>query len=215
MPEISHKPMTTAALVVAAGRGTRAAGPLPKQYAKVGGVPVLARTLGVFLDHPRIDLVQVVIGAGDVALYHAAVEGLRCDRLLAPVEGGATRQASVRNGLAALAGHAPGKVLVHDAVRPFVAPGILDAVLDALETAPGALAAIPLTDTLKKAGQDARVAATLDRAGLWRAQTPQGFRYPDIVAAHAMAEAAGKTDLTDDATVAEFAGLSVALVPGS
>jgi 2-C-methyl-D-erythritol 4-phosphate cytidylyltransferase / 2-C-methyl-D-erythritol 2,4-cyclodiphosphate synthase len=207
--------LTIAALIVAAGRGTRATSPLPKQYARVGGVPVLARTLRVFLDHPRIDVVLVVIGAGDAPLYMSAVAGLDSDRLLGPVEGGATRQASVRNGLAGLAAHAPGKVLIHDAVRPFVTSAIIDGVIEALEHAPGALAAVPLADTLKRAGPDARVAATLDRAGLWRAQTPQAFRYADIVAAHARAEASARTDLTDDAAVAEFAGLAMTLVPGS
>jgi 2-C-methyl-D-erythritol 4-phosphate cytidylyltransferase/2-C-methyl-D-erythritol 2,4-cyclodiphosphate synthase len=207
--------LTIAALIVAAGRGTRAASSLPKQYARVGGVPVLARTLRVFLDHPRIDVVLVVIGAGDGPLYLSAVAGLECERLLGPVEGGATRQASVRNGLKALASHAPDRVLIHDAVRPFATSATIDGVIEALEHAAGALAAVPLTDTLKRAGPDARIAATLHRAGLWRAQTPQGFRYADIVAAHARAEAAGNTDLTDDAAVAEFAGLAVVLVPGS
>ena len=111
--------------------------------------------------------------------------------------------------------HAPDRVLIHDAVRPFVTSATIDRVIEALEHAPGAIAAVPLTDTLKRAGPDARVAATLDRAGLWRAQTPQGFRYADILAAHARAEAAGNTDMTDDAAVAEWAGLAVALVPGS
>jgi 2-C-methyl-D-erythritol 4-phosphate cytidylyltransferase/2-C-methyl-D-erythritol 2,4-cyclodiphosphate synthase len=176
---------------------------------------VLARTLRVFLDHPRIDVILVVIGAGDGPLYLSAVAGLECERLLGPVEGGATRQASVRNGLKALASHAPDRVLIHDAVRPFVTSATIDGVLEALEHAAGALAAVPLTDTLKRAGPDARIAATLHRAGLWRAQTPQGFRYADIVAAHARTEAAGNTDLTDDAAVAEFAGLAVVLVPGA
>lgn len=206
--------MTIAALIVAAGRGTRAASALPKQYARIGGIPVLTRTLQVFLNHPHIDAVQVVIGAGDAFLYNAAVAGLECDRLLAPVDGGATRQASVRKGLAALAAYVPDKVLIHDAVRPFVTPAIIEGVIGALERAPGALAAVPLADTLKKAGGDARVFGTLDRTGLWRAQTPQGFRYPDIIAAHLKAEDAGLTDLTDDASVAEFAGLEVVLIPG-
>ena len=176
---------------------------------------MLARTLRVFLDHPRIDVVLVVIGAGDAPLYMSAVAGLECERLLGPVEGGATRQASVRNGLEALAAHAPDRVLIHDAVRPFVTSATHRRGDRGARACAGALAAVPLTDTLKRAGPDARVAATLDRAGLWRAQTPQGFRYADIVAAHARAEAAGNTDLTDDAAVAEFAGLAVVLVPGS
>ncbi len=207
--------MTTAALIVAAGRGTRASSPVPKQYARVAGTPVLARTLAVFLRHPRIDIIQVVIGAGDADLYAESVAGLERGKLLPPVAGGATRQASVRSGLAALARHAPDQVLIHDAARPFLPFAVVDRVLAALSANPGAIAAVPLADTLKKAGPDGRIASTLDRAGLWRAQTPQGFRFAEILAAHAAAEVAGKADLTDDAAVAEFAGLPVVLVLGS
>jgi 2-C-methyl-D-erythritol 4-phosphate cytidylyltransferase/2-C-methyl-D-erythritol 2,4-cyclodiphosphate synthase len=182
---------------------------------RVGGVPVLARTLGVFLDHPGIDLVQVAIAAGDEPLYSNAVASLEDGKLLAPVHGGATRQVSVRNGLHTLAPHAPDQVLIHDAARPFVTHDVIDRVLAALLESPGVVAAIPLADTLKQAGPDNRVAATLDRAGLWRAQTPQGFRFADILAAHERAEAAGRNDMTDDAAVAEWAGLPVTLVQGS
>ena len=207
--------MKTAALIVAAGRGTRASGPLPKQYVRIGGVSILARTLGVFLDHPGIDLVQVAIAAGDEPLYATAVASLGDSRLLPPIVGGATRQVSVRNGLRALAPHAPDRILIHDAARPFVTPGVIDRVLAALAGIPGAVAAIPLADTLKQAGPDNRVAATLDRAGLWRAQTPQGFRFADILAAHERAHAAGRDDMTDDAAVAEWAALPVTIVMGS
>jgi 2-C-methyl-D-erythritol 4-phosphate cytidylyltransferase/2-C-methyl-D-erythritol 2,4-cyclodiphosphate synthase len=207
--------LNTAALIVAGGRGTRASSVLPKQYARIGGTTVLAGTLGVFLEHPRIDLVQVVIGAGDAERYAAAVEGLNCRKLLPPVEGGPTRQVSVRHGLEALKAHGADRVLIHDAVRPFVTADIIARVIDALAHAPGAIAAVPLADTLKKAGPGQRIAATLERTELWRAQTPQGFRFAEILAAHAAAAAAGKTDLTDDAAVAEWAGLRVVLVMGA
>jgi 2-C-methyl-D-erythritol 4-phosphate cytidylyltransferase/2-C-methyl-D-erythritol 2,4-cyclodiphosphate synthase len=207
--------LKTAALIVAGGRGTRASSALPKQYTRIGGTSVLAHTLGAFLEHPGIDLVQVVIGAGDAARYTVAVEGLGGDRLLPPVHGGPTRQASVRHGLEALKAHAPDRVLIHDAVRPFVTADIVDRVLEALARTSGAIAALPLADTLKKAGPDRRIAATLDRAEVWRAQTPQGFRFAEILAAHAAAEAAGNSDMTDDAAVAEWAGLPVALVMGA
>ena len=164
---------------------------------------------------PRIDVVQVVIGGGDAKPYALAIEGLRGDRLLPPVNGGQTRQASVRNGLEALKAHAPDRVLIHDAVRPFVTADIITRVLETLAHAPGAIAAVPLADTLKRAGPDRRIAATLDRAEVWRAQTPQGFRFAEILAAHAAAEAAGNSDMTDDAAVAEWAGLPVALVMGA
>jgi 2-C-methyl-D-erythritol 4-phosphate cytidylyltransferase / 2-C-methyl-D-erythritol 2,4-cyclodiphosphate synthase len=205
----------TAALIVAAGRGVRAATPKPKQYVAMGGIPVLARTLGVFLGDPRIDLVQVVIGAGDECNYADAIAGLSGPKLLAPVTGGETRQASVCNGLDALKPHRPDQVLIHDGVRPYVSGDIIDRVIDALREAPGAIAAIPVSDTLKQAGPDGRIAATVDRAGIWRAQTPQGFRFADILAAHEAAAAAGRLDLTDDAATAEWAGLPVALVLGS
>ena len=206
--------LKTAALIVAGGRGIRTGSPLPKQYARIGGEAVLARTLRAFLAHPGIDVVQVVIGEGDADRYGAAVEGLDCSQLLPPICGGPTRQASVRNGLEALKAHAPDRVLIHDAVRPFVTADVIARVLEALAHAPGAIAAMPVADTLKQAGADRRIAATLDRSQVWRAQTPQGFRFAEILAAHAAAQAAGIA-MTDDAAVAEWAGLPVALVMGT
>jgi 2-C-methyl-D-erythritol 4-phosphate cytidylyltransferase/2-C-methyl-D-erythritol 2,4-cyclodiphosphate synthase len=175
---------------------------------------MLARTLGVFLDHPAIDMVVVAIAKADRPLYDQAI-GRGHPKLLAPAAGGATRQRSVLNGLTALKPQAPARVLIHDAARPFVTCDVIDRVLDVLELAPAAIAALPLADTLKRAGSDGRIAATIDRAGLWRAQTPQGFRYDAILAAHEAAAAAGREDLTDDAAVAEWAGLTVELVEGS
>ena len=204
--------MRTAALVVAAGRGTRAGAPYPKQYLTLGGMSVLARALAPFLD--LAELVQVVIAAGDQALYRTAL-GPLADRLPPPVLGGSTRQASVNRGLLALARHAPDAVLIHDAARPFVTADIIARVRAALGAAPAAIAAVPLTDTLKRVGPDQRVAATLERAGLWRAQTPQGFRFADILAAHRAADAAGLHAFTDDAALAEWARLPVVLVMGS
>ena len=225
--------MTTAALIVAAGRGTRAAGPLapvPKQYAQLGATPgatsgaipgaipgatsVLARTLGVFLEHPGIGLAMVAIAEADRALYNRAIAGDH-PKLVLPALGGATRQRSVLNGLRALAPFAPSEVLIHDAARPFVSPDILTRVLGALKRGPGAIAAVPLADTLKRAGPGRRIEGTLERAGLWRAQTPQGFRFADILNAHEAALAAAREDLTDDAAVAEWAGIPVELVEGS
>jgi len=207
--------LKTAALILAAGRGTRARGPQPKQYAAIGGVPVLAYALRAFLAHPDIALVAVAIAQGDEARYRAAVAGLASDKLLSPIGGGPTRQASVGNGLSALGVHLPDLVLIHDAARPFVTRDLIDRVLGALAQSPGAIAALPLADTLKEAGPGGRIKATVDRAHLWRAQTPQGFRFADILAAHAPARAAGLEDMTDDAAVAEWAGLPVALVLGS
>jgi 2-C-methyl-D-erythritol 4-phosphate cytidylyltransferase/2-C-methyl-D-erythritol 2,4-cyclodiphosphate synthase len=207
--------VTTAALIVAAGQGTRARAAVPKQYALLGGTSVLARTLSVFLDHSAVDLIIVAIAAGDRALYDQAVHRREHPKLLPPVAGGAMRQRSVLNGLRALAPLSPAHVLIHDAARPFVTADVLDRVLAALQRAPGAVAAVPLSDTLKRGGPDGRVTGTVDRAGLWRAQTPQGFRFADILGAHEAALAAGREDLTDDAAVAEWAGLAVELVAGS
>jgi 2-C-methyl-D-erythritol 4-phosphate cytidylyltransferase/2-C-methyl-D-erythritol 2,4-cyclodiphosphate synthase len=208
--------MTTAALIVAAGRGSRAgttAG-LPKQYALLAGRPVLAHVLQSFVSHAGIDLVSVVIHPDDAVHYQVATRGLE-HRLGAPVSGGRTRQDSVRLGLEALAAAAPERVLIHDAARPFVSQDVISRVIDALGTHAGAIAAEPVTDTLKRAGTDGTIAGTVDRAGLWRAQTPQGFRFAPILEAHRRAEGAGVAEFTDDASLAEWARMDVALVRGS
>jgi 2-C-methyl-D-erythritol 4-phosphate cytidylyltransferase / 2-C-methyl-D-erythritol 2,4-cyclodiphosphate synthase len=206
--------LTTVALIVAAGRGTRAATATPKQYAALGGTSVLGRTTGIFLEHPAVDRVAVVIAPADRPHYDQAIRAGH-PKLMAPIAGGDTRQQSVLNGLRALGAHTPARVLIHDAVRPFLARDIVNRLLAALEASSGAIAALPVTDTLKRAGPDQRIAATIDRSNLWRAQTPQAFRFPDILAAHEAAYAAGRFDLTDDAAVAEWAGLPVTLVEGS
>jgi 2-C-methyl-D-erythritol 4-phosphate cytidylyltransferase/2-C-methyl-D-erythritol 2,4-cyclodiphosphate synthase len=208
--------MSTAALIVAAGRGSRARGPgdPPKQYAPIGGAPVLARTLAAFASHPGIDLVQVVIHPDDEVSYRAAAAAAGA-KLLPAVAGGASRQRSVSNGLEALASRSLARVLIHDAARPFVTADVIDRVLAALATRPGALAAEPVADTLKRAAPDGSIAETVDRTGLWRAQTPQGFDFATILALHRRAAAAGRDDFTDDAAIAEWAGVPVALVRGS
>jgi len=199
----------TVALIVAAGRGHRAGQGLPKQYRMLAGQSVLRRSCLAFLRHPKIDTVRVVIHPDDNDLYTESIDGLG---LMPPVHGGPTRQISCCNGLESLNDLAPRHVLIHDAARPFVNSVTLDSVLDALAGAPAAIAAIPVTDTLKKSSADNRIAGTLERAGLWRAQTPQGFHYREILAAH-LAQAG--TALTDDAAVAEAAGMAVTLAPGN
>ncbi|WP_188259635.1 bifunctional 2-C-methyl-D-erythritol 4-phosphate cytidylyltransferase/2-C-methyl-D-erythritol 2,4-cyclodiphosphate synthase [Azospirillum tabaci] len=198
------------ALIVAAGTGQRFGAERPKQYLDLAGQPVLRRTVEAFRRHPKVSAVRVVINPAFRDLYDAAVAGLD---LPEPVAGGASRQDSVRNGLEALAESAPDLVLIHDAARPLIDSDTIDAVIAALATHPAALAAVPVADTLKRGngGPDGGlVAGTVNRSGLWRAQTPQGFRFPEILAAHR--DAAG-LELTDDAAVAERAGLPVALVP--
>ncbi len=196
------------ALVVAGGRGQRMGGERPKQYRLLGGQPMLRHSVAAFRRHPRIDAVHVVIHPDHRALYDEAVRGLG---LPAPCDGGNERQDSARIGLESLAALSPTRVLIHDAARPFVDAAMVDRVIAALDEAPGAIAAVPVTDTLKR-GEDGRIRATVERAGLWRAQTPQGFRFAEILSAH---RAAAGEALTDDAAVAERAGLAVTLVGGS
>jgi 2-C-methyl-D-erythritol 4-phosphate cytidylyltransferase/2-C-methyl-D-erythritol 2,4-cyclodiphosphate synthase len=207
----------TAVVVVAAGSGSRAArdGDAPKQYRRLAGRMVLTRTLAAFLDHAAIDAVVAVIHPDHADLYAEATAEFAGDpRLLPPVAGGATRQASVRAGLAALAARAPERVLVHDAARPFVSAAVIDRTVAGLDTAEGALAAVAVVDTLKRADAEGRIVATIPRERAFAAQTPQGFRLAALVAAHARAAAAGRDDFTDDAAVAEWAGLDVRVVEG-
>ncbi len=197
-----------AALILAGGSGERFGGDVPKQYLPLAGRAVLRHSADTFAAHPRIDAVRVVIREDDRALYDAALAGLD---ILDPVEGGSSRQDSALLGLESLTELAPERVLIHDAARPFVDSATINRILFTLADGPAALPALPLADTLKRA-DGATVAATIDRAGLWRAQTPQGFRYGDIMAAH---RAAAGAELTDDSAVAEHAGLAVTLVMGS
>lgn len=208
--------MLNAAIIVAAGRGLRAstAGGGPKQYRPLGGSPVILHSLRTFLHHDGIGLVQPVIHAEDLPLYQAAVSRLDAARLLPPIQGGASRQASVLAGLRALIPHAPDTVLIHDAARPLLPGAVIGRVIDALRDGDACLAALPVPDTLK-AEVDGHVDQTVPRAGLWRAQTPQGFCFSAILSAHEAAEAAGREDFTDDASIAEWQGLRVALVMGA
>jgi len=198
----------TVVLVVAAGRGRRFGGDLPKQYHDLAGRMVLRHTLAAFATNPEISAVRAVIHPDDRQLYDMAAAGLN---LLEPVHGGATRQDSVRLGLDSLKDLGPAKVLIHDGARPFIDHGTVGRVIRALDHHPGALPVVPVADTLKR-GQDGFVADTVDRSNLFRAQTPQGFRYAEIVAAH---HAVIGNELTDDAAVAERAGLAVELVAGA
>ncbi|QDC11591.1 bifunctional 2-C-methyl-D-erythritol 4-phosphate cytidylyltransferase/2-C-methyl-D-erythritol 2,4-cyclodiphosphate synthase [Oceanicola sp. D3] len=195
--------MHIAALIVAAGRGTRAGGAIPKQYQNLGGMPLLARTLGVFLQHEKVASVTVVIGEDDEALARAAVPGG-----VAQVVGADSRARSVAAGLAALPEDAT-HVLIHDGARPLVSKTLISRVISALEQSPGAAPALAVTDALWRAG-DGVVQAVQPRDGLWRAQTPQGFELAAIRAAHA----AFQGTAADDVEVALAAGLGVALVTG-
>jgi 2-C-methyl-D-erythritol 4-phosphate cytidylyltransferase/2-C-methyl-D-erythritol 2,4-cyclodiphosphate synthase len=203
-----------AVVIVAAGRGARAGkADGPKQYQRIGGRSVIARTLDRFLAHPRIGPVVVAIHADDDALFRSAAGG-NADRVVT-VTGGASRQDSVRLGLLALRGHAPGQVLIHDAVRPFVDADLIDRTIAAIGERQGALPALPVADTLKRESAAGIIGETVSRSGLHAAQTPQGFPFWPILAAHEKAHHLGKTDFTDDAAIAEWAHIPVKIVPGS
>ena len=204
--------MKVTALIVCAGRGTRMGPGAPKQYRLLGGIPVLRHTALAFRLHPAITGISVVIHRDDRALYEAATHGLD---LAPPIFGGATRDGSVHLGLEALAADPPDLVLIHDGVRPFVTADTISAVIAALEDSPAAIAAMPVFDTIKSCA-GGLITGTIDRSLLWRAQTPQGFAFPAILNAHRLV--ADRTDLppvTDDASVAEAAGLPVRVVQGS
>ncbi|MFN4153427.1 MAG: bifunctional 2-C-methyl-D-erythritol 4-phosphate cytidylyltransferase/2-C-methyl-D-erythritol 2,4-cyclodiphosphate synthase [Paracoccaceae bacterium] len=190
--------MTTAAIIVAAGRGSRAGGDAPKQWQDLAGEPVLAHTIRAFAG--LVDRLVLVVHPEDRA--RAAGFGLPM------VDGGATRAGSVRNALNWLEGQGIGKVLIHDGARPLVSARVIGAVLKALEESDGAAPALPVTDALWRGGKT--VDGTAPRDGLWRAQTPQGFRFDAILKAHR----AHPGGAADDVEVARRAGHTVAIVPG-
>jgi len=206
MPE--QESQKNAALVVAAGRGHRVGGDLPKQYLDINGKTVLRRTIEAFLTHPDVHAIQVVIHPDDTELYHKSIEGLD---LPSPSHGGQTRQQSVLNGLETLERIKPTNVLIHDAARPFINSGLISSALKGLKTHKAVLPAVKVSDTLKKAyGQ--LVEGTVEREGLWRAQTPQCFDYFSILAAH---KSQKHTNLTDDCAIAEAAGIPIFISAGS
>jgi len=203
--------MRIAALIVAAGRGTRLGGDAPKQYLMIDGRTILRRSIEALLADPRIAFIQPVIHGEDGALFAASVEELSSDRVLPPVTGAATRSGSVRRGLGALEGHYVHAVLIHDAARPFLPADVTGRVITALlDGAEAVCPGIEVVDALWRV-EDGEVAAPVERTGLWRAQTPQGFAYDAIVAAHRATEA----DLADDVAVARAAGNPVRMVQGA
>lgn len=199
--------MTTAALIVAAGKGTRLGAPLPKQFLPLGDGSVLRRTVKSFLDHPAVDQVLVVISPSDRSLYDASVGDLE---LPEPALGGETRQESVFNGLKTLAQSDLKRVLIHDAARPFASDDLITQVVEGLDGKAAVVPVLPVTDSVKLADGDI-LGDDVDRNQLRRTQTPQGFDFQTVLTAHR--EAAG-LNLTDDAAVAARASHSVATVAG-
>ncbi|MDA0188440.1 MAG: 2-C-methyl-D-erythritol 4-phosphate cytidylyltransferase, partial [Proteobacteria bacterium] len=199
----THPRPKIAALIVAAGKGLRAGGGVAKQWRKIGSKTIAQHTLDAFDAHPLVDMIMLVVAPdSDPADWPRTARSE-----LAIATGGATRTQSVLAGLHALAGKAD-LVLIHDVARPGIPAHVIDAVIDALSVHQGAAPALPVTDALWRG--DDLVAGTVDREGLWRAQTPQGFHLDAILAAHS----AHKGEAADDVAVARAAGLEVAIVPG-
>ncbi len=195
----------TVALIVAAGKGERAGGGVPKQFRKLAGKALVAHAYDSLAGHPGIESVAVVIGEGQ---EHALEEALAGRPLRATAPGGATRRLSVRSGLAAIGG--ADTVLIHDAARPLVPTQVIDRLLAALKDHGGAVPVLPVADTLARSG--AEIGDGVDRAGLFRVQTPQAFRYELIAEAHA--RWSRDAEPTDDAQMVRAAGHVVAAVPG-
>ena len=211
--------ITVAALIVAAGRGMRAGGDLPKQYVRLARKSVLAMSIEALAADPRIGALLCVIHPNDAALYDEILETLDPsvrERLLTPVHGGETRQVSGRHGLEALGRLAtpPGIVLVHDAARPFVSVDLVGRSIEAAWLNGAAIPAIAVTDTIKRVDLHGKIVETPVRRDLKAVQTPQAFRFETILEAHRAAWAQVGSDFTDDASIAEWAGHSVYVFPG-
>ena len=202
---------SVAAVIVAAGRGTRAGGDLPKQYRALAGEPVIRASLSLFSWHGEVGAVQPVIHRDDMTSYDAAAKGLK---LMPPVFGGSTRQASVLAGLEALSAGSPDIVLVHDAARPFCSSGLVSRAIAACAQTGAAIPGLEVTDTIKRVDSAGLITGTVNRAELRSVQTPQAFAFPALLDAHRKAAAAGRDDFTDDAALVEWAGLKVVSFAG-
>ena len=200
-----------AAVIVAAGQGLRAGGDLPKQFRRIGGHTLLEHALMAFAGAPKVAFVQLVIRPDDLALAQTLIGGMD---VLEPVPGGATRQASVRAGLEALERKAPDIVLVHDAARPFASRDLIARAIDAAGRTGAAIPALPVTDTVKRIDADGIIESTLDRNAIRLVQTPQAFAFPALLEAHRRAAAHKRDDFTDDAALAEWAGMKVSVFEG-
>ncbi len=209
--------MSVAALILAAGRGTRVGGSTPKQYRPLVGRTVLERTLEAFLAHSAVHSVQPVVSPDDAERYGAVVDKLSAplrEKLRAPADGGATRQDSVRAGLLTLASAPPEVVLIHDGARPFAGAALIARANAAARRYGAAVPGLPVTDTITSVDEEHRAGETLRRESLRAVQTPQAFAYPLILEAHRRAAAAGLFDFSDDGALARWAGHPVSVFEG-
>ncbi len=202
---------TVAAVIVAAGRGLRAGGGVPKQYRAIPGGTAIERSLAAFATHGEVSLIQPVIHPDDQDTFRRFSSAFE---FLPPVFGGATRQDSVRSGLEALAGRTPDIVLIHDAARPFAAAALISRAIAAAAQSGAAVPVLPVADTVKTVDAQGRVTGTLDRSLLRAVQTPQAFGFAAIADAHRRAQKAARDDFTDDAALAEWAGMPVTTFAG-
>ena len=208
---IPSQSFKTIVLIMAGGRGERVGSSLPKQYLPLNGRSILEQSMVAFLHHPDIDAVRVVMRTGDEDLYAQASAPLLCHKLLPPITGGAERSESVYLGLESLEAFSPFHVLIHDGARPFVSQDLISRVVQELKNHKGVIPGVAVTDTLKQAPRN-MIEATVDRRDLYHAQTPQGFDYPTLLAAHRALQ--NVANLTDDASLLERLNIPVHIVKG-
>lgn len=212
---MADKRASVAAVIVAGGQGLRARkhdNEPAKQYRMLAGKTVIQRTLDAFSQHPEITTIIVAIGSDDHQYCTHTLE--ESTKQIHFITGGASRQESVFAGLTALIQHSPDYVLIHDAVRPFVTTDIITRNIKALTSHQAILTAIPIHDTIKKGNAQGQIIETIDRSHTQLAQTPQSFHFSLILSAHQKADSHQKTDFTDDAAIAEWAGMNVHVVEG-
>ncbi len=198
-----------AVLILSGGSGVRFSTKIPKQYCNLGNKTIIRHAIDAFLEHPEIDVIRVVRRPQDKHLYEESVTGIS---ILEPTDGGKTRHESVRLGLESLKNIKPQWVLIHDAARPFPNKSLITRVLNGLTKSHAVVPGLPLLDTIKELEDDRKtIKKTIDRKKLWRAQTPQAFHYKTILNAHRKTI---EEEMTDDAAVAEKAGISVTMVDG-
>ncbi len=204
------------AIIPAAGSGSRLGGQIPKQFLEIGGAPILSHTISRFVECDDIGAIAVALPADRLEEFRARNRGARVIKPIFYVNGGAERSDSILNALEAVAELGPEIVAVHDAVRPFVTPAQISAVIAKAREVGAAILALPATDTIKEI-ENGLIERTIDRRRIWRAQTPQAFRYELLMQANKEARAAGLHSAltTDDSLLVERLGVRVAVVEGS